>query len=402
MLTFIAFKEVKQCEMIETIKVQLRPNNKQLTKLFQYAGCSRFAYNWTISREQENYKLGNKFLSDNELRKEFTQLKKHKEYQWLSKISNNVTKQAIKDACNSYKRFFKGLSKYPKFKSKKNSKQSFYQDGVKIQFTNTHVKVEGFTMSHRKNKQKLNWIKLREKGRIPTNCKYMNPRITYDGLHWFVSVSIDVEDNTDIPSNEGVGIDLGLKDLAICSDGHTYKNVNKTQKVKKIEKRKRRLQRSISRKYNMNKRGESYKKTSNIIKREKELLKLSKRLTNIRHNHLHQITSEIVKRKPSFICIEDLNVSGMMKNKHLSKAIQQQGLYEFRRQIEYKSDWNNITVIVADRYFPSSKLCSCCGEIKKDLKLSDRIYRCDCGNIIDRDYQASLNLKQHGENVLNL
>ena len=402
MLTFIAFKEVKQCEMIETIKVQLRPNNKQLTKLFQYAGCSRFAYNWTILREQENYKLGNKFLSDNELRKEFTQLKKYKEYQWLSKISNNVTKQAIKDACNSYKRFFKGLSKYPKFKSKKNSKQSFYQDGVKIQFTNTHVKVEGFTMSHRKNKQKLNWIKLCEKGRIPTNCKYMNPRITYDGLHWFVSVSIDVEDNTDIPSNEGVGIDLGLKDLAICSDGHTYKNVNKTQKVKKVEKRKRRLQRSISRKYNMNKRGESYKKTSNIIKREKELLKLSKRLTNIRHNHLHQITSEIVKRKPSFICIEDLNVSGMMKNKHLSKAIQQQGLYEFRRQIEYKSNWNNITVIVADRYFPSSKLCSCCGEIKKDLKLSDRIYRCDCGNIIDRDYQASLNLKQYGENVLNL
>ena len=388
--------------MIETIKVQLRPNNKQLTKLFQYAGCSRFAYNWTILREQENYKLGNKFLSDNELRKEFTQLKKQEDYKWLTRISNNVMKQAIKDACNSYKRFFKGLSKYPKFKSKKNSKQSFYQDGVKIQFTNTHVKVEGFTMSHRKNKQKLNWIKLREKGRIPTNCKYMNPRITYDGLHWFVSVSIDVEDNTDIPSNEGVGIDLGLKDLAICSDGHTYKNVNKTQKVKKVEKRKRRLQRSISRKYNMNKRGESYKKTSNIIKREKELLKLSKRLTNIRHNHLHQITSEIVKRKPSFICIEDLNVSGMMKNKHLSKAIQQQGLYEFRRQIEYKSDWNNITVIVADRYFPSSKLCSCCGEIKKDLKLSDRIYRCDCGNIIDRDYQASLNLKQYGENVLNL
>ena len=386
--------------MIETIKVQLSPNNKQLTKLFQYAGCSRFAYNWTISREQENYKLGNKFLSDNELRKEFTQLKKHKEYQWLSKISNNVTKQAIKDACNSYKRFFKGLSKYPKFKSKKNSKQSFYQDGVKIQFTNTHVKVEGFTMSHRKNKQKLNWIKLREKGRIPTNCKYMNPRITYDGLHWFVSVSIEVEDNINLPQNEGIGIDLGLKDLAICSDGHTYKNVNKTQKVKKVEKRKRRLQRSISRKYNMNKRGESYKKTSNIIKREKELLKLSKRLTNIRHNHLHQITSDIVKRKPSFICIEDLNVSGMMKNKHLSKAIQQQGFYEFRRQIEYKAKWNNISVILADRFFPSSKLCSCCGEIKKDLKLSDRIYRCDCGNVIDRDYQASLNLKQYGESVL--
>ena len=386
--------------MIETIKVQLRPSNKQLTKLFQYAGCNRFAYNWAIAREHENYKQGNKFLSDNELRKEFTQLKKQENYKWLNNISNNVTKQAIKDACSSYKRFFKGQSKYPRFKSKKHSKPSFYQDNVAIKFTATHVKVEGFATNRKKNKQKLNWIKLCEKGIIPTNCKYMNPRITYDGLHWFVSVSVEVEDNTTIPTKDGIGIDLGLKDLAICSDGNTYKNINKTNKVKKIEKRKRRLQRSISRKYNMNKEGERYKKTSNIVKREKELLKVSKRLTNIRQNHLHQTTSDIIKRKPSFICIEDLNVSGMMKNKHLSKAIQQQGFYEFRRQIQYKSEWNNITVILADRFFPSSKLCSCCGVIKKDLKLSDRIYQCECGNIVDRDYQASLNLKQYGENVL--
>ena len=389
--------------MIETLKVQLNPNNKQLTKLFQYANCSRFAYNWAIAREQENHKLGNKFLSDCDLRKEFTQLKKQENHKWLTNISNDVTKQAIKDACNSYKRFFKGQTKYPKFKSKKNSKQSFYQDNVKIKFTNTHVKVEGFAGSKRPNKQKLNWIKLSEKGRIPTNCKYMNPRITYDGLHWWVSVSIEVDNNTNSPPiSEGIGIDLGLKDLAVCSDGNTYKNINKSLKVKKLEKKKRRLQRSVSRKYNMNKEGVRYKKTSNIIKREKELLKLSRRLTNIRRNHLHQTTSEIVKRKPSFIVIEDLNVSGMMKNKHLSKAIQQQGFYEFRRQIQYKSEWNNIPVIIADRFFPSSKLCSCCGEIKKDLKLSDRIYQCDCGNIIDRDYQASLNLKQYGENVLNL
>ena len=386
--------------MIETIKVQLRPNNKQLTKLFQYAGCSRFAYNWTLTKEQENYKQGNKFLSDNELRKEFTKMKKLDEYKWLNDISNNVIKQAIKDACNSYKRFFKGQTKYPKFKSKKHSKQSFYQDNVKIQFTDTHVKVEGFSTSRKKNKQKLNWIKLCEKGRIPTNCKYMNPRFVFDGLHWWLTVSIEVKENNDIPTNKGIGIDLGLKDLAVCSDGNTYKNINKTNKVKKLEKRKRRLQRSISRKYEMNKEGERYKKTSNIVKREKELLKLSRRLTNIRHNHLHQITSEIVKRKPSFICIEDLNVSGMMKNKHLSKVIQQQGFYEFRRQIEYKSKWNNILVIIADRFFPSSKLCNCCGMINKDLKLSDRVYKCDCGNIIDRDYQASLNLKQYGENVL--
>ena len=386
--------------MIKSIKVRLNPNNKQSTKLFQYAGCARFAYNWAISREQDNYKQGNKFLSDSELRKEFTQLKKQSEYQWLNEVSNNVTKQAIKDACNTYKRFFKGQCKYPKFKSKKHSTPSFYQDNIKIQFTDTHVKVESFSMSKKQNKQKLNWIKLCEKGRIPTDCKYMNPRFTYDGLYWYVSVGIEVNDNTTLPLNEGIGIDLGIKDLAICSDGNTYKNINKTQTVKKLEKKKRRLQRSISRKYEENKKGASYCKTSNIIKSEKELLKLNHRLTNIRQNYLHQTSAKIVKREPSFICIEDLNVSGMMKNKHLSKAVQQQGFYEFRRQIEYKTMWNNIPVVIADRFFPSSKLCSCCGSIKKDLKLSDRIYKCECGNVIDRDYQAALNLKQYGENVL--
>ena len=392
--------------MIRSIKVRLNPNNKQITKLFQYTGCARFAYNWAINREEENHKQSNKFLSDNDLRKEFTQLKKLQEYKWLNEVSNNVTKQAIKDACNAYKNFFKGQSKFPKFKSRKHSTPSFYQDNVAIQFTNTHVKVEAFSMSKKQNKQKLNWIKLYEKGKIPTDCKYMNPRFTYDGLHWFVSVSIEVDDNTDntdntiLLSNEGIGIDLGIKNLAVCSDENTYKNINKTQRVKKLEKRKRRLQRSVSRKYNKNKKGENYCKTSNIIKREKELLKITKRLTNIRHNYLHQTTSEIIKRKPSFICIEDLNVSGMMKNKHLSEAIQQQGLSEFRRQIEYKAKWNNIPVIIADRFFPSSKMCSCCGNIKKDLKLSDRIYKCECGNIINRDFQASLNLKKYGENVL--
>ena len=389
--------------MIKSIKVRLNPNNKQLTKLFQYAGCARFAYNWAINREEENHKQGNKFLSNIDLRKEFTQLKKLQEFKWLNEISNNVTKQAIKDACSAYKNFFKGQCKFPKFKSKKQSTPSFYQDNIQIQFTGTHVKVEKFSISTKKNKQKLNWIKLYEKGKIPTDCKYMNPRFTYDGLYWYVSVSIEVDDNADntiLLSNEGIGIDLGIKDLAVCSDENTYKNINKTQRVKKLEKKKRRLQRSVSRKYNKNKKGDNYCKTCNIIKREKELLKTSKRLTNIRHNYLHQTTSEIIKRKPSFICIEDLNVSGMMKNKHLSKAVQEQGFYEFRKQIEYKAKWNNIPLIIADRFFPSSKMCSCCGNIKKDLKLSNRIYKCECGNIINRDFQASLNLKKYGENVL--
>lgn len=378
----------------------LLPNNKQSTKLFQYARAARYAYNWALEREQENYKNGGKFISDGDLRKEFTQLKRTEECAWLNNISNNVTKQAIKDACEAYKDFFKGYTKFPRFKSKKHSVPKFYQDNVKIQFTDTHVKVEGFATSKKKNKQKLNWIRLAEHGRIPTDCKYFNPRFKYDELNWYISVGIEYEHSNTFPSNDAIGIDLGIKDLAICSDGNTHKNINKTQKVKKLEKRKRRLQRSISKRYENNKKGESYCKTSNIIKSEKELLKLNHRLTNIRKNYLHQITTEIVKREPSFICIEDLNVKGMMKNRHLSKSVGQQCFGEFRRQIEYKSAWNNIRVIIADRFFPSSKLCSCCGNIKKDLKLSDRIYKCECGNVMDRDYQASLNLKRYGENVL--
>ena len=383
--------------MIKTIRVMLIPNNKQKAKLFQYANTARFAYNWALGREQENYKNGGKFICEGDLRKEFTQLKKKEEYWWLKKISNNVPKQAIKDACTAYQNFFNGVSNAPRFKSKKHSIPKFYQDTKKIKFTDTHVKVEGFATSKRHNKQKLNLIRLAEHSRIPTDCKYFNPRIKYDGLNWYMTVGIEYKDKESIPSNEGIGIDLGIKDLAICSDKNKYKNINKIQKVKKLEKRKRRLQRCISRRYEKNKKGEGYCKTSNIKRKEKELLKVSRKLSNIRLNYLHQTTIEIVKREPSFICIEDLNVKGMMKNRHLSKAIQQQSFGEFRRQIEYKSKWNNTKIIIADRFFPSSRLCSCCGKIKKDLKLSDRIYRCECGNIIDRDYQAAINLKQYGE-----
>ena len=383
--------------MIKTIKVMLIPNNKQTTKLFQYAGTARFAYNWTLAKEQENYKNGGKFISDNDLRKEFTILKHTDEYAWLNNVSNNVTKQAIKDACESYKRFFKGLSKFPKYKSKKKSKPSFFQDSLKIKFTDTYVKVEGFAISKKANKQKLNHIRLAEKGRIPTDCKYYNPRITFDGINWWISIGIDTEECKCHLNDSGFGIDLGIKDLAICSDNNKYKNINKSQTVKNLEKQKRRLQRSISRSYEKNKKKGKYCKTNNVIKREKLLLKINRRLSNIRNDYLHQTTTEIVNRKPRFICIEDLNVSGMMKNKHLSKAIQNQGFYEFRRQLEYKCKDKGIQLIIADRFYPSSKLCSCCGNIKKDLKLSDRIYKCDCGNIIDRDFQASLNLKVYGE-----
>ena len=387
--------------MIKTLKIMLIPNNKQKSKLFQSAGVARFAYNWALGREQENYKNGGTFLSDYDLRKEFTKLKSTEEYRWLNDYSNNITKQAIKDACLAYKRFFKGQSAFPKFKSRRKSKPSFYMDTDKIQFTDKTVKLEKITSSRKKNKQKLNWIRLVERNRIPTDGKYINPRITFDGINWWISVGIEYDDNTAIPVNDGVGIDLGIKDLAICSDiDKPYKNINKTQKIRKLKKKKRRLQRKISRKYLMNKKGDSYCKTSNIIKAEKKLLKLNHRLTDIRQNYLHQITTEIINRKPKFIVLEDLNVKGMMKNKHLSEAVAEQCFYEFYRQIEYKSLWNNIKFIIADRFYASSKICSCCGATKRDLKLSDRIYKCDnCNAVIDRDKNASINLYNYGKSI---
>jgi putative transposase len=383
--------------MIKAIKVMLIPNNVQQTKMFQYAGAARFAFNWALAKEKENYEKGGKFISNSELRKEFTRLRNSDEYIWLQRISNDVTKQAIKDACTAYKNFFKGKQRYPKFKSKKKSIPKFYQDNVKIQFSDTHVKFVSFSSSRKANKQKLNWVRLAEHGRIPTDAKYMNPRISFDGLNWWISVCVEFPDYKEDLSDEGIGIDLGIKDLAICSDTNKYKNINKSQTVKKLEKRKRRLQRSVSRKYEQNKEKGKYCKTCNVIKNENLLLKVNHRLTNIRKNYLNQTTSEIVNRKPRFICIEDLNVGGMMKNRHLSKAVQNQGFFEFRKQLEYKCNDSGIQLIVADRFYPSSKLCSCCGKIKKDLKLSDRTYRCECGNVIDRDFQASLNLRAYGE-----
>lgn len=379
----------------------LIPNNKQKSKLFQSAGVARYAYNWALGREQENYKNGGIFLSDYDLRKEFTKLKSTEEYKWLNDYSNNITRQAIKDACLAYKRFFKGQSAFPKFKNKRKSKPSFYMDTDKIQFTDKTVKLEKITLSKKKNKQKSNWIKLAERNRIPTDSKYINPRITFDGIKWWISVSVEYADNIAIPVNDGVGIDLGIKDLAICSDiDKPYKNINKTQKIRKIIKKKRRLQRKISKKYLLNKKGDSYCKTSNIIKFEKKLLKLNHRLTDIPYNYLHQVTTEIISRKPKFIVLEDLNVKGMMKNKNLSEAVAEQCFYEFYRQIEYKSTWNNIKFIIADRFYASSKICSCCGHIKKDLKLSDRIYKCDnCNNVIDRDKKASINLFNYGKSI---
>ena len=368
--------------MILTKKVRLYPNELEEQKLWQSVGTARFIYNWTLKRQEENYKNGGKFISDGVLRKEITKLKKN-ELSWLNEVSNNVAKQAVKDACNAYKRFFKGLSNKPKFKSKKKSKKSFYNDNVKLK-----VKEGNLVLI-----EKVGWIKTNEQ--LPIGVKYTNPRISYDNKYWYISVGIEKEEVQEELTYISLGIDLGLKNLAICSDGTIYKNINKTYVVKKIENRLKRLQRQVSKKYEKNKRGKEYVKTKNIIKLEKKIQQIHRKLANIRNNYLHQTTTSIVKTKPYRIVIEDLAVSNMMKNKHLSDAIRKQGFYEFKRQLEYKCKFRGIELVVADRFYPSSKTCSQCGEIKKDLKLKDRIYKCSCGLNIDRDLNASINLSNY-------
>lgn len=384
--------------MMKSFKVMLVPNRRQRTRLFQIAGTARFAYNWALRKEIDAYEAGEKFISNNDLRKEFTVLRNSAEYPWLRTISNNVPKQAIKDCVDAYQRFFKGQSGRPRFKSKRRGDFNFYQDTDKIRITATHVKLEAIAKSKKRNRQSLNWIRLAEHERIPVGVKYQQPRITFDGLNWWLSVAVEFELEKVETTDEILGIDLGVKNLVVCSDGTTYPNINKTKAIRRLKKKQRRLQRSISRKYIMNKKGESYSKTRNTIKSERKLLRIHHRLANIRQNYRHQITSGLIGRKPNLIVLEDLNVRGMMSNRHLAKAVQEQGFYEFRRQIEYKAPWSGITVIIVDMYYPSSKTCIACGHVKKNLRLSERVYHCEaCGNEIDRDLQAAINLRRYGK-----
>ena len=387
--------------MVRSYKVRLEPNNKQHARMMQYAGAARFAYNWALEQQDKNHKEGGKFLSDCDLRKQFTL---HKQTNtWLYDISNEVTAQAINDACLAYIRFFKKQSNFPRFKSRKRNKPSFYQGSWKIRVTSTHVKLEKISTKITRNRLKLNWIKLSETNRIPFVDTYKNPRVTFDGLHWYISVGVEhPDDSVRVPTGQGVGIDLGIKDLAVCSDGHTYGNINRTDKVKRLEKAKRRKQREISRKYLMNKQGDKFVKTKNIVKAELKLLRLTHKLTNIRNYYIHKITTDIVKREPSFIVLEDLNVSGMLKNKHLSKSVQQQNFYKFREILTYKAERAGIKLVIADRFYPPSKTCSNCGSIKRNLKLKERTYICnDCGLEIDRDLNLHLNLCRLGSSTVS-
>lgn len=241
--------------------------------------------------------------------------------------------------------------------------------------------------------EKVGWIQITEP--IPMNVKYTNPRISFDHKYWYISVGIEQEFEQPVLSDEVIGIDLGIKELAVCSNGQIFTNINKSHVVRKIEKRLRRLQRQVSRKYQMNKEGNRFVKTCNMIKIEKQMQLLYRRLTNIRNNHIHQATNVIVKTKPCRVVMEDLHVSGMMKNRHLAKAMAGQKWYEFIRQMQYKCNKYGIQFIQVERFYPSSKTCSSCGTVKKELKLSDRIYTCACGLRLDRDMNAAINLANY-------
>ena len=375
-------KEVEaRGNMILGKRVRLYPTKEQERLLWKSVGTARYMYNWTLARQEENYRNGGKFISDGKFRSEVTQLKKG-ELSWLKEVSSNVARQAITDACDAYKRFFKGLSKKPKFKSRKRSKPSFYNDTSKLKFKDKIVWIE-----------KIGWVKIKEQ--IPIGVTYHNVRISYDNKYWYLSYVIERETLKEKLTDVSLGIDLGVKELAVCSDGKVYKNINKTHRAKKIEKRLKRLQRKVSRKYEKNKQGKKYNKTKNIEKLETKIKRIHRRLSNIRNNHLHQTTTSIVKTKPYRVVIEDLNVKGMMKNKNLSDEIRKQCFYEFKRQLEYKCKVRGIELVIADRFYPSSKTCSQCGKIKNDLRLKDRVYRCECGLEIDRDLNAAINLSRY-------
>ena len=372
--------------MNKSIKIRLFPTKEQELLMLKSIGCSRFTYNWALNRCNELYQQGVKYnMSD--IRKEFTQLKKQKEFEWLNEVSNTTMVEAMRNLDKAFKLFFKKIGKYPRFKTKRKSKQSFY-----VRYDNLYFK------DNVCNIEKIGKVNFKTNYNIP-NCKYQNPYCNYDGKYWYLSFGFKIEENQTVLNNDlSVGIDLGIKDLATVNVlDKPIKNINKTKKVKRLKKKLKRLQRQVSRKYEANKIGNKFVKTNNIIKLEKQIKLLHRKLSNIRKNHIHQATNRIIKLKPYRVVMEDLNISGMMKNKHLSKAIVEQGFYEFTRQMKYKCEWNGIKFFQVDRFYPSSKTCSCCGFVNKNLKLKDRVYKCcDCGLEIDRDLNASINLGNYG------
>ena len=377
-------------KLLKSFKTEINPTEEQKVKIRKTIGTCRFIYNFYLAHNKELHESGKKFMSSSQFRVWLNNeyLPNHPECSWIKEAYSKSVTQAVNNGQTAFENFFNHKSAFPRFKKKGRS-------DVKMYFVRNNAK-DCLCERHRIKIPSLGWVRIKEKGYIPTTKDgyvIKSGHVSIKADRYYVSVLIEIPDKR-IASNssEGIGIDLGLKDFAIVSNGKTYKNINKSAKLKKLEKRLIREQRSLSRKYENLKKGESTQKR-NIQKQRLKIQKLHHRIDNIRTDYINKIIAEIVKTKPSHITIEDLNVSGMMKNRHLSKAVASQKFYEFKTKLLAKCKENGIELRIVDRWFPSSKTCHCCKRIKKDLKLSDRIFKCDCGYIEDRDFNAALNLR---------
>ena len=367
-------------------KIRLFPTDEQAKKFFQFAGTARWAWNESLAFRKERFENDHLNTTFQDCQKHIQDLKhNHVEYAWLNAIPEAVTKQSVKDLDRAYKEAFKENKGFPKFKKKDRCKVSFYQrTDVFRQTDATHVKITGI-----KEYVKIRPIKIPE--------KVWNARVSYDGKYWYLSYAYEVKEEETNTGDETIGIDLGIKNLAVVSDGRVYGNINRTKEVRRLERRKRHLQKQVSRKYEMNKTGTCFHKTNNIQKQEQKVRLINRRLKNIRNTYIHEVTKDLVRTKPGKIVIEDLNVQGMMKNRHLAKAIAEEEFWKFRQYLTYKCELYGITLVTADRMYLSSKMCGNCKHIKQDLKLKEREYECpECGMIMDRDLNASINLMQYG------
>ena len=376
--------------LLKSFKTEINPSEEQKVKIRKTIGTCRFIYNFYLAHNKELHEKGEKFMSSNQFRVWLNNeyVPKHPEYSWIKEAYSKAVTQAVNNGQTAFTRFFNHKSAFPRFKKKGKS-------NVKMYFVKNNPK-DCRCERHRINIPSLGWVRIKEKGYIPTTKDgyvIRSGHVSIKADRYYVSVLIEIPDNKIVNnSNEGIGIDLGLKDFAVVSNGTSYKNINKSTKLKKLEKQLIREQRSLSRKYENLKKGGSIQR-ANIQKQRLKVQKLHHRIDNIRTDYINKTIAEIVKTKPSYITIEDLNVLGMMKNKHLSKAVSSQKFYEFRTKLQAKCNENGIELRVVDKWFPSSKTCHCCGAIKKDLKLSDRTFTCDCGYIEDRDFNAALNLR---------
>ena len=376
--------------LLKSFKTEINPTEEQKVKIRKTIGTCRYIYNFYLAHNKELHDNGEKFKSGKSfsvwLNNEY--LPQNPDKLWIKEVSSKSVKHSIENGCVAFTRFFKHQSAFPNFKKKGRS-------DVKMYFVKNNPK-DCRCERHRMNIPSLGWVRMKEKGYVPTTKDgyvIKSGHVSIKADRYYVSVLIEIPNNKIANhSKEGIGIDLGLKDFAIVSNGKTYKNINKSAKLKKLEKQLIREQRSLSRKYENLKKGESTQR-ANIQKQKLKVQKLHHKIDDIRTDYINKTIAEIVKTKPSYITIEDLNVSGMMKNKHLSKAVASQKFYEFRTKLQAKCKEIGIELRVVDRWYPSSKTCHCCGAIRKDLKLSERIFRCDCGYIEDRDFNAALNLR---------